>query len=153
MNLHNQFSRCIALAVLALAGCSSIESLWPRSRITVEIGDVVAHVEVAKTVSERQKGLMHRTSLGPDQGMLFVFETEKTQSFWMKNTLIPLDVGFFDSDGFLVDIQQMIPDDGRRMYVSTAPAKYAIEMPANWFAVNNVRRFARLKLPQPVEAE
>lgn len=141
-----------SILVLLAFSCSPAD-LWPRKRVEIEIGGVKAYVEVARTKEERQKGLMHRTSLGPDEGMLFVFPEEKIQAFWMKNTLIPLDVAFFDSQGFLIDVFRMEPDGGERIYQSSQPALYAVEMNAGWFAEKDLRRFARLKLPYPVQGE
>ncbi|EHQ07857.1 DUF192 domain-containing protein [Leptonema illini] len=144
----------IVLLLFLASSCSLVSGdLWPRSRIEIEIGGIPARVEVVRTKEERQQGLMHRTSLGKDEGMLFVFPEEKIQSFWMKNTLVPLDVAFFDSQGFLVDVQRMDPDDGARIYSSSSPALYAIEMNAGWFAEKDLRRFARLKLPHPIVGE
>lgn len=63
-------------------------------------------VEVASDAASRQKGLMLRTSLEPDKGMLFVFDTEGEYSFWMKNTLIPLDMIWMNADKKIVFIQE-----------------------------------------------
>lgn len=89
-------------------------------------------VEVADEPAERSAGLMHRTELAEDEGMLFVFEEEKTLSFWMKNTLVPLDILFFANDGTFVSWETMQPctEDPCPQYVSNAPAKYALEMSA-----------------------
>jgi uncharacterized membrane protein (UPF0127 family) len=157
--IGHMFSLRSTIAVLGVlvsftSGCSLFSgTVWPRSRIEITINGVPARVEVVRTRVEREKGLMHRTSLGKDEGMLFVFPEEKIQSFWMKNTLIPLDVAFFDSQGFLVDIQRMEPDDGERIYTSAVPALYALEMNAGWFAEKDLRRFARLQLPYPITGE
>jgi uncharacterized membrane protein (UPF0127 family) len=67
--------------------------------------------------------------------MLFVFQTERVLSFWMKDTLIPLDILFLDSDGAIVNIQTMepepgVPDRDLRRYSSGVPALYALEMNA-----------------------
>ena len=67
--------------------------------------------------------------------MLFVYEADRPLTFWMKNTLIPLDILFVDSGGLIVDIQTMQPqpgvaDSNLRRYSSAAPARYAVEMNA-----------------------
>jgi uncharacterized membrane protein (UPF0127 family) len=64
----------------------------------------VFHVEVAKTEEEHQRGLMFRTKLAPDAGMLFLFDSPDEHTFWMKDTLIPLDMLFFKADGEVVYI-------------------------------------------------
>lgn len=92
-------------------------------------------LEIADTPAERAIGLMHRESLPEDAGMLFVFSAESPLNFWMKNTLIPLDILYMDSAGVVVDIQTMTPQPGvsdseLREYPSAAPAQYALEINA-----------------------
>ncbi len=99
------------------------------------IGGQVFRLEVARTAEERARGLMNRPSLTRDSAMLFVFPEEDYRGFWMKNTLIPLDILFLDSRGVVVDVQTMTPQPGVRdseltVYRSAAPARYAIEINA-----------------------
>ena len=70
---------------------------------------VLVKAEVADTPEERSRGLSHRRSLPEDGGMLFVFFERSTAGFWMKDTLIPLSVAFFDADGEIVGIRDMAP--------------------------------------------
>ena len=104
----------------------------------------IARVELADDDPSRARGLMQRTSLRPDHGMLFVYPTETTRTFWMKNTLIPLSIAFATSTGRIVDIQEMVPggdvpDPRQRRYRSARPATYALEMAAGWFAAKGIR--------------
>lgn len=62
-------------------------------------------VEVARTAEEQAQGLMYRSSLAPDRGMIFPFDTPRQASFWMKNTLIPLDMLFIRADGSIANIE------------------------------------------------
>ncbi len=92
-------------------------------------------LEIADTPDERSVGLMNREFLPQDAGMLFVFDGEEVLSFWMRNTLIPLDILYMDFAGVVVDIQTMIPQPGvsvgeLRTYPSAAPAQYALEINA-----------------------
>lgn len=100
-------------------------------------------VELARNDSERQLGLMHRTQMGENNGMLFVFEDEAPRSFWMKNTLIPLSIAYLNSDKVVVDIQEMeaMPKSASApipTYPSRKPAKYALEMNRGWFKKNHI---------------
>ncbi|MDO8648663.1 MAG: DUF192 domain-containing protein [Candidatus Peregrinibacteria bacterium] len=95
---------------------------------------VTITVEVADDPEERSVGLMNRTELGEDTGMLFVFEREMTVSFWMKNTLIPLDIIYFDTDGAFVSTSKMEPceADPCPSYYSLGDARYGLEVPAGF---------------------
>lgn len=88
-------------------------------------------VEFALDDKSRARGLMYRNALPEKEGMLFVFEDESIQSFWMKNTLIPLDMLFFDKDGNLVDYKgnvQPCKTEACESYVSSGKAKYVLEI-------------------------
>jgi uncharacterized membrane protein (UPF0127 family) len=92
-------------------------------------------LEVADTATERGRGLMERESLPPDQGMLFVYGIQQELNFWMKNTLIPLDIVFLNDALTVVDVQTMIPEHEilpnlLPIYTSAAPAKFALEVNA-----------------------
>ena len=106
-------------------------------------------VEVASTPERRAQGLMHRFSLQPDHGMLFVFERAEPQGFWMKNTFIPLSIAFVAGDGRIINIDDMQPHD-ESTHVSRGPALYAIEMRKGWFAKRGIKSGDVVKgLPQP----
>lgn len=103
----------------------------PATTLTIGKQKVVA--EVAATPEQRSTGLMYRFSLRPDHGMIFVFETAEPQAFWMKNTFVPLSIAFIGSDGRIVNIADMAPQD-ERTHWSSGPAQYALEMRKGWFA-------------------
>ncbi len=94
--------------------------------------EVVA--EIAQTKEEKRKGLMGRRELKDGHGMLFTFETPFKQSFWMKGTLIPLDILFFDGNGKFVSAETMLPceKDPCRFYGSEGPAMFALEVPSGF---------------------
>ena len=93
-------------------------------------------VEIADTPSKRQKGLMFRKHLCGACGMLFIFEKEEPLNFWMKNTLIPLDIVFISKDKKAVDLATLkpCPDEGNcPIYESKSPAQYVLEVKAGTF--------------------
>ncbi len=88
-------------------------------------------IEIADTSAERSKGLMYRKSMEDNHGMLFIFDEEEELNFWMKNTLIPLDMIFFDHDYKIVHIQyeaQPCKKDPCEVISSLKPAKYVLEV-------------------------
>lgn len=101
--------------------------------LQIEINGEPVKAELAITESQRRKGLMHRESLKEGEGMLFLFEREEILSFWMKNTQIPLSIGFFDASRTLINIETMKPNDISQVYLSKRPALYALEVPEGWF--------------------
>ena len=91
------------------------------------------YAEVADNGLERERGLMEQTFLGQNRGMFFIFDSESPQSFWMKNTKIPLDIMFISAAKEIVDIKenfQPCRSDICEIYTSRAPAKYALEINA-----------------------
>ena len=99
------------------------------------IGGHTFTLELATTVEERRIGLSNRDHLASNAGMLFVFKEESILSFWMKDTLIPLDILFLDQDRRIVDIRTMTPQPGvptnqLTVYRSALPAMYAVELNA-----------------------
>jgi uncharacterized protein len=110
--------------------------------------EVKVRVEIADNASEHARGLMYRTTLAENRGMLFIFEGEQKLSFTMKNTLIPLSIAFIGSEGRIVDIQDMKPlDDDPPSYVSARPAQYALEVNQGFFEERGVEVGDRAKLP------
>ena len=111
-------------------------------------GKVELMVEIADDLPEQTRGLMGRTALGEDRGMLFVYPDEEVLSFWMKNTLIPLSIAFIASDGRIVDLQDMKPlDDDPPHYVSAEPARYALEVNKGYFEKHGIKVGDRADLP------
>ena len=109
---------------------------------------VEVRAEIADDLVEQARGLMYRTALAEDRGMLFVYDDEQERSFYMKNTLIPLSIAFMDSEGRIVDIQDMKPlDDDPPHYVSAEPAQFALEVNKDFFEDRGVEVGDRAKLP------
>lgn len=125
-------------------GSMAIELAAPDGRT------VAVSAELARTSLERQRGLMGRTALADDSGMLFIFNENAVRSFWMKNTLIPLDIIFFDDAGNFVSQASMVPcPAGSAVCPSTlseGPARFALEVPAGFTQKNHSTRGFRLVL-------
>jgi len=85
-------------------------------------------LEIADNEYERQLGLMNRKSMEENQGMLFIFQYERMQSFWMRNTLIPLDMMFVNKDNKIITIHKNTKTLSAQSYPSTGPAKYVVEV-------------------------
>lgn len=97
------------------------------------------NVEIAFTSEEHAKGLMNRSELCNDCGMLFIFSDEDYRTFWMKNTKIPLSIAFIDANGIINDIQDMKPYQTFPTYTSKYPAKFALEVNQGWFKKNYIK--------------
>lgn len=90
-------------------------------------------VALADTPSERSQGLMGVRNLGALEGMIFSFPEPRQLSFWMKNTLIPLRIGYFDEQGELLNTHEMtpcLPDTSCTTYPSSGVARWALEIPS-----------------------
>jgi uncharacterized membrane protein (UPF0127 family) len=117
-------------SLIFLAACSYATG---RVVLKTDRGEIPLTVEIADTDKERARGLMFREKLEEGSGMLFVFEDEAPRGFWMKNTLIPLDIVFLDRQKKVVSfVEKMEPcvSDPCPSYVSEKPAMYALELPA-----------------------
>ena len=128
---------------------SNPNDLIAKSNIKkLKISGHEVEVEVARTDTQRSRGLMYRRQLDENKGMLFVFDKEKALSFWMKNTFIPLSIAFVNSNCTIVDIQKMQPHSllikDLPTYTSKRPAKYALEMNQGWFSKNKIKVGDRL---------
>ena len=102
------------------------------------------NVEVARTDEEQDRGLMFRTSLPADGGMIFPFQKPRIGSFWMKNTLIPLTAAFVADDGAIVNLADMKPLD-ESSHCSAKPVRYVLEMNQGWFEQRHLKVGAKLR--------
>ena len=110
-------------------------------------------MEITRTPAESERGLMYRTKIPEKQGMIFVYSTPQNPNqlgFWMKNTLIPLDIAFFDSSGTIFDITTMQPCVTATcpVYRTTAPYSGALEMNVGFFGSVGMGINAKIKLEQ-----
>ena len=123
-------SVCSLAVVIVLSGLASAQDL-PTVQLNIKGHRLVA--ETAATTATRTVGLMHRFSLKPDHGMLFVFDAPQPLAFWMKNTFVPLSIAFLGADGRILNIEDMAPQT-EATHPSRGLALYALEMKKGWFA-------------------
>jgi hypothetical protein len=112
-------------------------------------------VAVADDVEKRTQGLMFVENWTKYQGMLFVFPHSRTRVFWMKNTLLPLSIGFFDQSKKLIHIAKLNPAKSlaqKEVERARSPkaAQFVLEMPQGWYEKNKVGLGASLELPKTV---
>ncbi|HEY1997218.1 DUF192 domain-containing protein [Paraburkholderia sp.] len=109
---------------------------FPRAKLTV--GMFVIDAAVAANDPDREQGLMYRSQLAPNEGMLFVFNENAVHCFWMKNTLIPLSIAFMRADGTITDIDEMDAETTNN-HCPRNNGVYALEMSKNWFEAKGIR--------------
>lgn len=99
----------------------------------MKIGDVEFRARLALLPAERSRGLMEVKELWENQGMLFISTKPERQAFWMRNTPLPLDIGFFDASGQLLELYPLNPFDESTVFSRSQELKFALEMPRGWF--------------------
>jgi uncharacterized protein len=106
-------------------------------------------VELAATDKERSRGLMYRTHMAKNAGMLFLPDgPPRVQTFWMKNTCIALDMLFITQDGVIAGILENVPPMNTKPRFVPAPSSYVLEVNAGWAAAAGVRSGQRITLPE-----
>ncbi|HRI83647.1 MAG TPA: DUF192 domain-containing protein [Opitutaceae bacterium] len=142
----------VLIIALGLAGCARSEANKPAPSKTVADWFVIkvdghpVRMQLAVLEAEMQRGLMGRRELGRDDGMLFVYLRPTRLSFWMRNTPLPLDIGYFTPAGVLAEIYALHPFDETPVAARSAGLQFALEMNQGWFHANEVRPGARLDL-------
>jgi uncharacterized membrane protein (UPF0127 family) len=110
----------------------------PLLTFPISIRGQILRVEVAATEADRRIGLMHRRSLGANQGMVFTYDKPGPQAMWMKNTLIPLSVAFVGKDSRILNIEDMQPLT-EVAHGSLGDAAWSIEANLGWFRKHGIR--------------
>ncbi len=143
-----------------VVGCAPTQpnELDKLGTVRFSINDQPVQLWIANDTQERARGLMFITAKqmapladGTDRGMIFIFDHSVRNSFWMKNTIIPLDIAYIDNDGVVVNTYTMAPlDDRINQYPPEAPYRFVIELNSGRLAAMNVRKGTKLKLPSSV---
>lgn len=131
--LRLRFSLAALLAAASFAAADA-----PLPRIELKAGAHRFDVEVASTLAQRARGLMGRTRLADNAGMLFVFEHAGRHCFWMKNTPLPLSIAFLADDGTVVGIADMRPQT-TDPHCATEPVRFALEVRQGTFRDHAIR--------------
>jgi len=137
----------VALAMIgsiAIGGCFWLKPSQPLPVRSMSAGAGGFEVEVAEDMVSQIRGLMNRTSLPENGGMLFDFKTSATRCLWMRNTPIPLSVAWLDADSVVIDIQNMAPNTDDR-HCSPKPSRYALEVAQGEFAKKGIKVGDRFK--------
>lgn len=136
----------LALWTLLLMPMASVfaQAALPTETLSIRFLQITA--EIAKTPAQRTRGLMGRTSLPQNHGMLFVFEQPERQCFWMKNTPLALSIAFMDAQGKIQNIADMTPFS-EETHCSSVPVLFALEMEQGWFQKRGVLVGDTVKIP------
>lgn len=112
-------------------GCNEGYISYPIKGIFLQGTEVLlpVNLELARTPKEIERGLMNRKHLASNSGMLFWFDKEEERAFWMRNTLIPLDMVFVNSSGRITNIVHSATPESDRLRKSTEPVQYVVELP------------------------
>lgn len=132
------------MTMMALACLLATQVLAEMPKMELTAGMYRIEAEVAADQANRMQGLMHRRTLAPQQGMLFVFTEPNRHCMWMRNTFIPLSVAFLDDEGRILNIEDMAPQT-ENSHCAAGPARFALEMNQGWFAQKGIRAGARIQ--------
>ena len=129
-------------------GQTDLSQAQSLRQTTLHIGKAMLHTEIAATGPQREIGLMNRTHLADNDGMIFLLPHLEQATFWMKNCHIPLSIAFIDKNGVILDIHDMmapdpanpVPDNQLPIYRSdTDQVAFALEANLHWFALNGIK--------------
>jgi len=130
-------------ALLALLIAAAPAAGQPLPVVQLSAGMHLIRAEVAADFASRGQGLMYRTAMPSNAGMLFIFDEAARHCMWMRNTLIPLSVAFIDEHGGVINIEDMAPQT-EDSHCARRPALYALEMNRGWFAQRGIKPGVRL---------
>ena len=118
---------------------------------TISIKGYTLTVELATTPAERSCGLSNRFKLPKNHGMLFISPDHHNWTLWMKDTYIPLSVAFLDDSGQIINLQNMTPMQTEKIYYSSQPVKYALEVNQGWFDAHQIEIGDTVEMKLPIE--
>lgn len=135
----------LAAGLLGAIPASAQTGPQPRlPTVAITAGMHLIQAEVARSGAEQAVGMMFRTEMGANEGMLFANEDASQRCFWMRNTLIPLSIAFIERDGTIVNIAEMQPQSDAS-HCSARPVPFALEMRQGWFAKRGIKAGLKLR--------
>ena len=137
---------CIALTACKPAEVAKKEPASPDTYFPIGFGGKTLYLQLAITPAEQQKGLMFRKELATDHGMLFLSQQPRPQGFWMKNTSLPLDIGYLDAGGSLVEVHKLFPFDETPVASRSQKILIAVETNRGWYTKNDIKPGAQLEM-------
>ncbi|HEY4248569.1 MAG TPA: DUF192 domain-containing protein [Lacunisphaera sp.] len=161
------FSRCVSVRLLTivslfgLAACgdahkqAQAETVAVKSideRFPIKVGERMVQMQVVADEKEMERGLMDRQTMGADEGMLFVYDSPQQMNFWMHDTDIPLNIGFFDPNGELKETYEMYPHDEKTVSSHSRDLQFALEMNQGWFTRSGEKPGAKIDLNAVAQA-
>lgn len=135
----------VGLLCLGVLAASDVDA---ADTVTIGANGHRLLAEVADTPEARTRGLMHRTALPADQGMLFLYPDDGHHCMWMRDTHLPLSVAFLDGRRVVLNVAEMAPQTDT-LHCAARPARYVLEMPAGWFDRHGVGVGTRLDFQVP----
>ena len=138
----NRFHSFLTIILVLATTSAAAQQKLPTIPLTA--GMYVIQAEIAARDADRQQGLMFRERMGPNEGMVFLFERPAGVCMWMKNTLLPLSVAFIDETGKIVNIEDMKPRTADS-HCALKPVRYALEMNQGWFKQKNIKPGSTIK--------
>src|SRR5215510_5035756 len=124
---------------------TSPASAMPKVHLSTPQGDVAVEVEIVSTQAQIERGLMFREHLPPDQGMLFLMKEEREWPFWMRNTLIPLDMIFIASDKTIAGIVENAEPRTDTLRQVAKPSLYVLEVNGGFSAAHKLTAGAKVQ--------
>lgn len=148
----------IAILLFLVSGCKDtqipkkIQKAPLAQCFDIKIGKATISAKIAVSDAEKAKGLMNLKELGENCGMFFIYDSPQRASFWMKDTLIPLDIAFFDKNGTLTEIKKMYPMNLNSVSSSRSDIMFCLETNAGWFEKCGVKVSDKIDMQVFVQA-
>ena len=141
--LATVLATCV-MTLPALAAWAQSAPQAPLRTVPLTAGMHLIHAELAVSTEQQATGMMFRTAMGANEGMLFVNPDSTVRCFWMRNTLLPLTIAFIASDGSIVNLADMAPRT-EDSHCSSKPVQFALEMRQGWFDKRGIKAGMKLR--------